>query len=336
MPVTTQAEVARAAGVSQNTVSLALRGDPRLPAGTRARVKAVAARLGYRSNPLVTALMAQVRRRKPVYRSTIACVLAGPERRQLGGHPSLRRVLAGAHARAEARGFRLEEFWLRDAPVAAGRLAGMLAARGIHGVVLHPDEDSDEPPNLPWDRLASAVLAFLDRRFNRFHCASLPPFRHVEIAVRQARSAGCSRIGLALPARYDRALEGLYTAGFNVLCKPGIPAFIPLEWSRSGFLAWYERWRPDVILVRSPEIRDWLKAEGLRIPRDVSLIHLGWNRQLADWAGVDPCADAIGAAAVDLVVEQLLANEQGLPAEPKMVLLNGRWVNGATLRNRTP
>ena len=46
------------------TVSLALRRAPRISAATRERVLAAAERLGYRRNPLVAALMADLRGKK--------------------------------------------------------------------------------------------------------------------------------------------------------------------------------------------------------------------------------------------------------------------------------
>jgi LacI family transcriptional regulator len=39
-------DIALAAGVSKNTVSLALRNSPELPAGTRKRIAALAAKMG--------------------------------------------------------------------------------------------------------------------------------------------------------------------------------------------------------------------------------------------------------------------------------------------------
>lgn len=57
----TMADVARAAGVHQTTVSLALRSHPRIPENTRKRIQQVAEEMGYRPNPLVSALIAQRR-----------------------------------------------------------------------------------------------------------------------------------------------------------------------------------------------------------------------------------------------------------------------------------
>jgi hypothetical protein len=47
-------------------------------------------------------------------------------------------------------------------------------------------------------------------------------------------------------------------------------------------------------------------------------------------AGIDQSGERVGAAAVDLVVEQLHANEFGRPPNPKTVLIEGRWVPGKT------
>jgi DNA-binding LacI/PurR family transcriptional regulator len=48
-------DVARAAHCHPSTVSLALRGHARIPAATRERVTAAAARLGYRIHPMISA-----------------------------------------------------------------------------------------------------------------------------------------------------------------------------------------------------------------------------------------------------------------------------------------
>jgi DNA-binding LacI/PurR family transcriptional regulator len=67
--------VARVAGVSLATASLALRDDPRIAAETRAKVRHSAEQLGYRVNPLISELMGTLRyrrRRQDVTMSEIA------------------------------------------------------------------------------------------------------------------------------------------------------------------------------------------------------------------------------------------------------------------------
>ncbi len=54
--------------------------------------------------------------------------------------------------------------------------------------------------------------------------------------------------------------------------------------------------------------------------------HLDLTAAAPGCAGIDQNGERVGAAAVDLVVEQLHANEFGLPQNPKTVLIEGRWV----------
>ena len=59
-------EIAEKAGVSRATVSLALRNQTSIPARTRTRIRQLAEQLGYRPNPLISALMSYHRAARPV------------------------------------------------------------------------------------------------------------------------------------------------------------------------------------------------------------------------------------------------------------------------------
>lgn len=59
------ADIARKAGVTTATVSLALRRHPSIPERTRARIREIADRLGYRPDPQFAKLMAYMRARHP-------------------------------------------------------------------------------------------------------------------------------------------------------------------------------------------------------------------------------------------------------------------------------
>lgn len=59
-------DIAKVSGYSLTSVSFALRGDPRLPEATRAKIVAVAKSLGYRPNARVAELMESVRRQCPL------------------------------------------------------------------------------------------------------------------------------------------------------------------------------------------------------------------------------------------------------------------------------
>src|SRR3954467_13477885 len=58
-------DIADRAAVSKATVSLALRDHSSIPPATRARIQGIADELGYRPNPLVSALMTYQRSAQP-------------------------------------------------------------------------------------------------------------------------------------------------------------------------------------------------------------------------------------------------------------------------------
>ena len=64
-------DVAIAAGVHQTTVSRALRNDPRITEPVKKQVRQAAERLGYRLNPLLSAL-GTIRRQRASASSSVA------------------------------------------------------------------------------------------------------------------------------------------------------------------------------------------------------------------------------------------------------------------------
>jgi LacI family transcriptional regulator len=122
----TQQMVADAAGVHLSTVSLALRNDARLPEQTRKKIQAVAQKLGYTPNPLVSLLMSRVRRRNAGYRGTLGYVHTVPKGTAKLAGPVHRNFLAGARQRAMGLGYHLDEFFLEADATSGRRLARML------------------------------------------------------------------------------------------------------------------------------------------------------------------------------------------------------------------
>jgi LacI family transcriptional regulator len=83
-------QVAELAGVSKNTVSLALRNSPRIPPATRALVEAAAAQLGYQRNAAVGELMAQLRRTGSTqFTPTLALLNANENPHATTQHPTV-------------------------------------------------------------------------------------------------------------------------------------------------------------------------------------------------------------------------------------------------------
>ena len=60
-PFVSQREIAAAAGVSVSAVSLALRNHPKVSPQVRARIHAIAKRMGYHADPRISTLMEHLR-----------------------------------------------------------------------------------------------------------------------------------------------------------------------------------------------------------------------------------------------------------------------------------
>lgn len=74
----------------------------------------------------------------------------------------------------------------------------------------------------------------------------------------------------------------------------------------------------------------------ITVPKDLAVVQLNRNSEPRELAGIDQDLEAVGAAAVDLVVERLYHSEFGIPDRPKDVLIEGRWIEGTTVPGSRP
>lgn len=335
-----QLDVAREAGFSQKTVSLALNKDPRISSATCRKIMTAARRLGYQPNPLVTALMTNIRRRSDRYRATIGVLMSYSTKAKFNSVPNLVRTLKGIYQRAQHLGYGVEEFWIARDGISTAQFHRMVYTRNINGLVLMTPHEYFEYP-IQWEKFASAGIGCSTRYPVPIHSSFTQSFRLVRTAWKKLLSLGFRRIGLEANRYFDTFLEeglsGPYYAQQALLpASARVPILLEEECTEQSFLRWYRRHRPEVILCHDTNALHWLRKNSIRVPQDVSLVHLAWSPQLKGWAGIDRQNENIGARALDLVVEQLNANERGIPEFPKMVLVADRWVDGATLAKKPP
>src|ERR1700741_3136914 len=126
------AEIAQGLGVAPSTVSRPLRNAPGISVEVRKRVQKSADDLGYRPNPLVSALMANRRRRGSSGAVDVIALLtdygggAGWQKKEV-----CRWEYEGIRRRARELGFRLETFALADFGGDLAHLQNTLRARAI-------------------------------------------------------------------------------------------------------------------------------------------------------------------------------------------------------------
>jgi LacI family transcriptional regulator len=188
-----QQEVATLSGVSQKTVSLALNNDPRISDKTRKKVHAAARRLGYQPNPLLTALMTNIRRRSIRYRATVGVVISQPTVAQFKRVHNLVRGLDGIYLRARHLGYDIEEFWVVRDSIAPDRFHRMTFTRNISGLIVMPPHEYFDFP-LDWSKFAAAGIGCATRYPVPIHSAFTQSFRLVRTAWKKLYSLGFRRI----------------------------------------------------------------------------------------------------------------------------------------------
>jgi LacI family transcriptional regulator len=339
--VANQREIARVLNVNQATVSLALRGDRSISAFVRERVRETAERLGYRPSPAVAMLMSRIRAgRKPGECGVLALVIDAKSRADWYRVRPYRIFHEGLTRRASELGFRVEPFFLR-APGLNGRaLDRILQARGIAGVIFAPPYRGQRAVALEWEKYVCVGCGrareprLLDRVAND-HA------QNVVTAFRELEALGYRRIGMSLPAAVADVPELKWMAGYLEVANRfsrlrRIPLFtggLPHA-TLAEFRAWLRRWEPDALVTLAGRELRWLEALRLRVPGDIGVACLA-RRTGTNLAGIDEENDVIGATAVEWVAARLVRNEYGVSPHPKLILIEGRWMKGPTLADKT-
>ncbi|HEY2343912.1 MAG TPA: LacI family DNA-binding transcriptional regulator [Chthoniobacteraceae bacterium] len=332
------AEIAQRLGVASSTVSRALRGDSRIGAEMKQRVRELAEKMAYRPNPLVSALMANRRRRGGKGEVDVIALITN-----YGGKEDWRTKdvcrweFNGVQRRAGELGFRVEVFPLDAYGGDAERLATTLRVRGIRGLLLGFSRQDSEP-RFPTPGFAAAGLSayFRSATVDR---ANFHGFYNVQLALERMLAFGYRRPALVAPELNNHISNNHWSGAFldwqrklpkRDRCEPYIPAG-----SEAGgeFDEWLDANRPDSLLVYKVPVRAYLARRRWRAPEEIGLAYLyRTSDEMGGAAGIDGNLSAVGAAAVDLVVEKLNANSFGISDHPKEVLIKGMWRDGVTLR----
>lgn len=314
----TMQEVAREADCHASTVSLALRGDPRIPAETRARVEAAAQRLGYRVNPLVAAWVAARRAGRPVEQRVAAAYLTchpGDFRWQADQH--FRSIFEGARERGERFGFSLTEFRVSDYARDLGRLNQVLVTRNVRAVIVGPTLEHHTLEGLEWERFSLVTIGY-GLTAPALHRVTEDHHLGMKLAFEACLARGHRRIGLALVRQHNEMRRerwiGAYLYEQNRHLAPAdrLPIYIASSATPIAEAGgWLKKNKPDIVLADDPAA--W---RGSAVPT------LGFALSAAhNYPGVHENNRGIGERAADLLVSLVLRNERGVPERRQTVLV---------------
>lgn len=317
----TQRMIAALAGVERSTVSLALRGDARIPEGTRARVRSAAERLGYRPHPVLSELASRRWRAGGAkVREQLAFLRTVAEEHPMAGP---------ARRRAEQLGY---GFVVLDPRAAASprRLAEVLKARAIRGILIEQDTRQDDFGALDWSGFV-AVQCGLLQRVRGIDLVAVDLLGMVNEAVERARAAGARRVGFLLPsqdlARSDLLLRQA-VAGRAKEARLLMAAPTPV--SPGAILEALRGLRRDgadfVVATDAAHLRAHRKVFG----EEAGFAALFRKPEEARVTGFAAHEPLVATEAVELLVAKLRAGAYGAPAVRRSVQLLPPWIEGET------
>lgn len=345
-----QRDIAKALGLSQTTVSRALRGWPEITEEVREQVIKTAKQMGYQPSMYANRLMSHIRSGKKLSdRDTIALIVEARSLKEwLGKTTTYQNFYAGISQKAFELGLQLEAFFLQQPGMSAAKLDQILYTRGIHGIIMAPPYRSNRSLDLTWSRYAAIAIGFgwEEQDLTRVVFDHL---NNYTIAFSKLREMGYKRIGTVLTKRIisghpniRRWHTGYLDCQNRIPQEEQIPVFaetngnISPENDRTGaenFSKWVKDWNLDAVLTIAGNEKKLIEALGKSIPQDIGLACLSRPGN-SSYAGIDEQSDMIGALALELVSARLFHNEFGLPAKPTTMMIYGTWRDGHTVRQQ--
>lgn len=338
----TQKEIARATGLSKSTVSMALRNDPNIAAGTRRKVLQAAARLGYQRNPMLGALCAYRDKQRAVgFHGLLAWLFSSAE--GPGWQPDFeyRSYYEGASARAAELGYRLLEFDLNPQKISPAVLARVLHARGIHGALVGPLPTAHNELTLPLDQLSVVAFGYT-LESPQVHRVTSHHYDSMLEIMRQLRSRGYQRIGFCVPTLFVERLRGAQLAAFwfaqtSIAPENRIP---PCEADSIAEPAdrfkaasdWLEHYQPDALIVSRAGFATWPHQLRAKV-ESKGIVGLSVDKKETVLSGIDECSREIGRVGAQFLISLVEHGEMGVPATPQHVLIKSRWHEGSTVRS---
>ena len=329
-------------GLSQSTVSRALRRDPQIPEKTRTLVLEAAESMGYRPNPMVSSLMEQIRTgKKQEYHGSLVMVVDRKNREDWFEYQAYRDQYEGFVQQAQARGYRTDCVYLRAENMNAATLDRMCYHRGVDGIFFTAPNwhETDEFP-LTWEHFVCGTVAYSWSQL-RIDRVSTAHRQNADRCYKELQNRGYSRIGFLVDVQAEHWVDRAWLASsalhrISVPEREAIPHFVKDETrdQTKDFRQWMARWQPTAFVCAGINEATWLDRLGL-VPH--SFPRVLCNRPPdCEFSGMDENNRAVGATLCDILTARIVHNERGLPEHPKTVLIAGKWIQTNLLPDQAP
>lgn len=335
-----QRDIAKAAKVTQATVSLALSNHPRVSAKVRTRIQELARKMGYEPDPYLAGLSVyRKQRRRASFQATLGWISNfPPQGRKWKTITTFVHYFEAAAQRASELGYKLEELDLAAPGMTPARMERILRARNIPGLLFAPQPFPLVRLDFPFERFSCVTFGYT-LVSPRLHTVTHHHFRTTETLITTLRAHGYRRIGFALEAENEQRIGRIPSSVFFSAQRDWpenerVPLLNSPNLNREVFLEWFERHRPDVVVTLWDLVYPWLIEAGVRVPEDVGLALLSVRRRDGFFAGMWENPELVGARAAELVVNMVQHGERGVPELPSYLLIEGVWLPGKTIRQQ--
>ena len=334
--------IAAALKLSPATVSLALRKSRKIPEKTRARVVAHAEKIGYRPDAKLTELMSRLRLSRVREREACFGVISFYDSaRPWERSRHLTRIYQHMERRAGELGYRLEPLWLRAPGMTYRRFRGILDTRGIDGLLCFGSPNLAETFPSELDHYAIVTVGLSIE--TPLHRVTSHFYSDLYRTLDRVRAMGYRRPGLVLSLYEERRSAYAYTSAYLGWCEHafGSPLTVPVlrlnRVEEAPLLDWLQTHRPDVIVFVHlydvlAELVQVLRQNGVRVPQDVGVAAVTQILEGSPFSGMEQNQTLMGAWAVELLVARIMNQDFGIPANPRIELVESRWVDGRSLQ----
>ncbi len=329
-------DIAETIGVSSMTVSLALRNHPRISDSMRERIQEAARKMNYAPDPMLHAL-AHYRlgsSEKPI-QTALAWLNSWADPLALRRYHVFDGYWRGAVEAAETLGYHLEEYVV-DSGMSAKRLADILYARSVRGILIPPGPLLQDWKKFPWKDFSLVRMGRTDRKdWLPAHTVMTDQAENAMLAFDEVLKKGYQRIGyVGIHWRQRHLGAGFLWAQMDLPREKRLPLlFIGDERDEERQIAletWLKKHQPDAIITEIPELPGMLKRAGVRVPNDVGLACM----EVLDCpieAGITQNPTEVGRVAVQTLASLIHINDLGIPQFSRQILVEGYWVDGPSL-----
>lgn len=335
----TLSDIAKKAGVSKASASLALNGKPGVSAKLQQKIQLIATEMGYHKDPALSRIAACRWKSTEAPAGSVLGFLAtaNPLYPRIKPNPSQFSLYAAAAGHAAHLGYQIQ-FIDCSRYTEPKKLSDMLYHRGIQGLVIGNIYDQKFADEFEWDKFYS-VAAFEGYVQVPVEQVSHSYTHALTKCWNMMRSYGMERIGLVLFQYKEKYFGNTMLCSLFEYLKQDIDPCNRLPTlfyeTPEQTVQWVQDQKPEVLIGFNDTFYWRLLEQSVRFPEDVSFVSLMRNEDAPlheQLAGISSSMLQMGIFAVDRVDSLIRQGGPHIPEYPISHRFMGPWKDGGSCK----